>query len=195
MGKQHLILIDPGHGGRDSGAAHGGAREADINLAVASILAGKLRAHNHLVAMTRWSDVTRPLKKRIEQEQALQPSLYLSIHCNAALAPEASGIEVWTSPGDTEADPAATVIFMALSRALPKRKLRTDLTDGDPDKEARFAVLFKTKCPAVLVEMGFISNPEERAWLTDPETHELIASALMAGVSYWLDGKAQEGNA
>jgi N-acetylmuramoyl-L-alanine amidase len=72
---------------------------------------------------------------------------------------------VWTSPGQTLADQAAECLINAFSAAFPRRLLRRDFSDGDQDKESNFRVLTGTLGPAVLVELGFLTNPEEAAWL------------------------------
>ncbi len=179
------VLIDPGHGGRDPGAAAAGVREADVVLDVGLRLAQELLARRIVPALTRYLDVTTPLAARVDTERLVEPDLFLSLHCNAADSPGASGMEVWTSPGETPADRAATAILEALAAAFPDRRVRADWEDGDPDREARFYVLRRTLCPAVLVELEFLTSADGRAFLTDPGTRPRIAAALAEGVSTW----------
>jgi N-acetylmuramoyl-L-alanine amidase len=94
----------------------------------------------------------------------------------------AHGWEVWTSPGDTKADPIATRIYKSGKRTFPSITGRPDLSDGDPDKEARFKVLTGTTAAAVLVETAFITNPREEAWLADPGFRLRMAGAIVTGV-------------
>jgi N-acetylmuramoyl-L-alanine amidase len=179
--KKLVIMIDPGHGGADPGAPRENPIEAVINLAVAE----RLKEQGFDACLTRREDSTVSLEERVSLERRCRPDLFVSLHCNAAENPAARGIEVWTSPGDTAADPAATEIFKALSQAFPDWKLRTDYSDGDPDKEARFRVLVGTVGPAVLVEMGFVSHPEERALLLDTSVQTRMALAIASGVLAW----------
>ncbi|MBE0598330.1 MAG: N-acetylmuramoyl-L-alanine amidase [Desulfuromonadales bacterium] len=185
MSKAFTVMIDPGHGGADPGATANHPVEAAINLAVARRLREVLEAEGHAVVLTRHADVTRSLGERVRLEHQERPDLFLSLHCNAAANVAASGIEVWTSPGDSPADPAATAIFRAVCQAFPERRVRTDYSDGDPDKEARFHVLVKTLGPAVLLEMGFVTNDEERAWLLKPSVQRRMAMAIAAGILAW----------
>ena len=84
--------------------------------------------------------------------------VYVSIHANAG---GGRGIEVFTSPGQTASDEIATVFLKKLGIVFPDVRKRTDYSDGDPDKEANFYVLTKTKMPAVLTENFFMDNKDE----------------------------------
>jgi N-acetylmuramoyl-L-alanine amidase len=85
-----------------------------------------------------------------------------SIHGNAAGVEQASGIEVWTSPGQTKSDPIATIAYMKLKERLGSGwKMRPDFGDGDPDKEERFKMLVGHPLPAILTENGFYTNEEQ----------------------------------
>lgn len=185
MKRKTRILIDPGHGGTDPGAEHGGIREADINLTVAQRLYQLLETAGFAPRLTRKDDHQVALEDRAHIEHLTEPDLFVSLHCNSASSPGANGLEIFTSIGKTDADHVAECLAETLEAVFPSTRFRADLSDGDRDKEAGFYVLEQTRCPAVLVEMGFLSNDHERAWLTNPETHEAIAKALCAGLIVW----------
>ncbi|PLX97306.1 MAG: N-acetylmuramoyl-L-alanine amidase [Desulfuromonas sp.] len=186
MSQKRILLIDPGHPALDNGGAVAdGVREADINLSVAMLLGGIMVNEGWEVHFTRYSNILVELAYRVRSEHILRPDLFLSLHCNSVSSPGPHGLEVFTSPGQTAADPAATAICNALAAAFPDSRFRGDLSDGDPDKEANYYVLVNTRAPAVLVEMGFLSNAIERAWLTQRHTQIQIAMALAAGVLGW----------
>lgn len=111
--------------------------------------------------------------------------LFISVHCNSAGSPQATGMEIFTTVGQTEADKVATLVMNQLANceALKALPVRADWVDGDVDKEANFYVLRKTDAPAVLVELAFISNPNEEAILANPEHRTTIAAALARGIS------------
>jgi len=187
------VLIDPGHGGKDPGAvAADGTREADIALSVGLMVAGILHALGCNAQLTRIGDTYPSLSDRCRIEHDLEPDCFISLHCNAAYNREANGIEVWTTPGDTAADPLARELFVSLNRSFGTRRFRSDYSDGDPDKESKLYVLQHTHCPAVLVEMGFISNEAECAWLQDRENQRRIALAVVDGVMVWRQAAAQK---
>lgn len=105
--------------------------------------------------------------------------IYVSIHVNAAASDgkwhNATGWEIYTTPGKTKADDLATCIFNAAKFNLKDKKLRTDLSDGDPDKEANLYVLKHTNCPAVLTENFFMDTKSDVDYLlSDEGFHEIV---------------------
>jgi N-acetylmuramoyl-L-alanine amidase len=151
-----------------------------------------LEESGHRAAMTRITDRTVPLRERVRMERNGNYDLLVSVHCNAAENPSARGMEIWTSPGQTRADAAATAIFNALQKAFGRAlPMRMDLSDGDPDKEARFYMLTHSRCPAVLIELGFLSNTQDREFLTDPENQTDIAAVIAEGIEGWGRGRGR----
>ena len=184
------IVIDPGHAGRnvDPGAVNQstGLQEADVALFVSKLVETQLLAAGHEVKLTRtdWEQAeTDDLNVRTSLSNDWGADLFVSIHCNSAVSPNAAGYEVWTSPGDTEGDALATCIYAQIAIEFPDRTGRADYSDGDPDKESRFYVLVHTNAPACLVEMAFISNDEEAALLSDTTWQERYARAIVRGVT------------
>ena len=184
------IMIDPGHAGRnvDPGAVNQstGLQEADVALFVSKLVETQLLAAAHEVKLTRtdWEQAeTDDLNVRTSLSNDWGADLFVSIHCNSAVSPNAAGYEVWTSPGDTEGDALATCIYAQIAIEFPDRTGRADYSDGDPDKESRFYVLVHTDAPACLVEMAFISNDEEAALLSDVAWQTRYARAIALGAT------------
>lgn len=173
-------LWDAGHGGEDSGAINNdtGHTEKSITLAVA------LKCHEYSQragipsSLVRSTDVFVPLYKRAEMANTIDADL-CSIHCNAANQ-KAEGFEVFTSIGETASDSWATWTVDEYEKEFPERKFRYDFSDGDPDKEARFTVLTKTRGKAILFELGFIDS-KEVYFLIDEKNIEKMAQALVNG--------------
>lgn len=185
------VLIDPGHGGPDPGACANGMREADYTLSAGMLLMQCLISLGHQAHMTRAADhalaetKAGDLAERCAMEHRWRPDLYVSLHCNAAESELAYGFEVWTSLGETRSDLAAEKVINEFHKAFPARMIRRDWTDGDQDKERTPAqkdlfVLVETKGPAVLVEMGFLTNADEAAWMRNNQP--AIVRALAAGI-------------
>ena len=178
-----LVILDPGHGGHDPGAVGPtGLREADVALDVAERIAKELAPYPIAVFLTRNSDLFCALDERAAFANIRRADLFLSIHCNASETHAAAGYEVWTTPGNTKADAFATKLYMAYAAAFPGLRGRTDMADGDQDKEAAFAVLRLTACPAALFELEFIDSPGGEAWLAHPSNLDLAARALAGGI-------------
>ena len=178
-----VLVLDPGHGGTDPGAVGpSGLRECDVALAVCLAMRVPLLELGWQVLYTRSDDRLVSLVERCRFSNSVKAQAFVSVHANSFYSHTAHGFEVWTSPGDTPADPIATSIYNAVVGTFPDAIGRPDLGDGDPDKEARFKVLTGTFAAAVLVETAFISNPREEAWLADPGWRMRMAGAIVSGI-------------
>lgn len=187
----YKIMIDPGHGRPDPGAVGpSGVQEKVVTLIVAKMLADIL-APIAEVRLTRTEDVelapgNEDLYERARLSNNWPADIFISIHCNSVASREAHGAEVWTTRGKTGADQLAEAIANSFKRNIPELALRVDMSDGDQDKEADFAVLAKTKCPAALVELAFISNPTEEALLELPTFQARAARTIAEGAAEYL---------
>lgn len=186
------VGISPGHGGFDPGAiGPAGTKEKDIALAVSRKLRDLLFFGGYDWAMTRETDVAlargtaEDLRLRANLLNREKVDVVVSIHCNSFNA-TAHGMEIWTLPGKGQADILAERIVEAWAKEFPGQTIRKDLADGDSDKEARFQVLRQTDAPAVLIEMGFISNPAEEKLMASAEWQQKAAHAICAGIEAYL---------
>jgi N-acetylmuramoyl-L-alanine amidase len=166
-----IVLLDNGHGGLINGEYQTAGKrkdwgngtiiyEGEFNRAIVNGIIEKLTALKIAyvnIAPEYW-DVR--LETRVNRANKYPPSkcFYLSIHSNAG---GGVGSEIFTSPGNTKSDDVATIFGNEYQREFPNRRLRTDFSDGDLDKERRFYVLTKTKMPAILTESFFMDNREE----------------------------------
>lgn len=185
-------MLDTAHGGRDPGATGPtGLQEKDVSLDMVKRVAGELGPVAE-VRMTREDDRTlgptldADLQARADMANEWGADIFVSIHDNSSENRTAHGCEVWTSPGQTEADALAECIIKAMEAALPEMSFRKDLTDGDSDKEERFAVLVRTNMPSVLIELGFISNPTEEGLLKNETFKARAARAIAEGIAGYL---------
>ena len=185
------ILLDPGHGGEDPGAARNLLPEKHLNLLLAREIRRELVRRGFEVRMTRDGDFTLSLRQRQILADALQPDLLISVHHNAAHSTAAHGVECYfRTPSDREARkfwgrsrPAAVMIQRGIVARLP----------GVADRgvmHARFAVLIP-KRPAVLIEAGFVSNPREELALHTAERRRRIAIGVADGIeAYFAEAAA-----
>ena len=172
------VCIDPGHGGRDPGATAGGIDEATIVLDVCCRL-GKLLRGNVVVVMTRKDDTYLDLRARSTISNLAEADVYCSVHCNSAYNQTASGWELFTSVGETQADRLGEMVSQHHAATFP------DQVDRGR-KEVNFSVLRRTSAPAILVELGFISNVQERAWLVQEHIRQAHAEYIAAGILEFL---------
>ena len=102
--------------------------------------------------------------------------IVVSIHANAG---GGTGFEVYTSPGQTKADPIATKLIEQLQQDFPEIKMRKDMADGDPDKEAGFYILKHTKAPAILAENLFMDNEADCQLLMAEDFRDKLADSYV----------------
>ena len=177
-GKQKTICLDAGHGGKDPGAVSGGVKEKDIALKMAKLIGGRLAGYT--VAYTRTDDSYVDLSERATCANRIKADLFVSIHCNSAANAQANGVEVFTHTSQSEGSmDAANTIYKKLFAAASMV--------GRGIKAANYAVLRETKMPAVLVELGFISNAADHAKLTNPAWQEQAAAAITSGIEEYLE--------
>ncbi|MCC8179482.1 MAG: N-acetylmuramoyl-L-alanine amidase [Planctomycetes bacterium] len=210
------VILDAGHGGQDLGAAHFGLREKDINLDLTLRTAALLRSRGVAVQLTRQSDVSVSLPERSAFANKYPNAVLVSIHVNAsAKNPAARGIETFVlSPQFTDADRSRTIASrfrvsgtdsvqsaqaLANLAATCRAKgpalasaLQQSMTSrlGEPDrgvKTANLSVLRETYfCPAVLVEVGFLTNPATAQRMATEQWRRLTAEALADGIAAFL---------
>lgn len=171
-----LICVDPGHGGDDNGAAYGYAEEDDINLSVAYLLRCALQQKGFDVFLTRERDVYVSLEKRCSIANNMNADLFISIHCDAWHSEKTKGISTHIYRHSSfETEEIARKVHKLLTQKFPNHTNRGL-------KLSEFYVLRHTLMSAILVECEFISNPEMRKFLYEPENQLGIAHAITGGI-------------
>jgi N-acetylmuramoyl-L-alanine amidase len=195
------VVLDPGHGGDDSGAMNGEILEKDLTLDVARRAGRLLRAAGFKIVMTRDDDRYVPLAERASLGNATPDSLFISIHFNEGSKPVASGIETYYSPVQSSRSWLLSWLrFLPASgsRALTEKseRLASDLQKavirqtGAVDrgiKTEAFYVIENVRHPAVLMEGGFITSKADLAKLKTPEYRQQLAGAICDGVRAYHD--------
>ncbi len=189
------IMIDPGHGGRDQGAAGRFSLEKNITLRLARRVAEILRACGYRVVLTRNSDATLSLEQRSRLQQQNKADVFLSLHVNAAADRSVSGIETYClTPVGAPSSNSTTVGWqknsgngfdrnnILLAYNVQRSLLRRTQGGDRGVKRARFAVLRDIRCPGVLVEVGFISHNAEERNLGSAAYIEKLARGISDGV-------------
>jgi len=215
------IVIDPGHGGEDTGAiGPSGVKEKDITLALAKRLEDIISNHLKVkVVLTRRDDTFLPLEERTAIANRNKADLFISIHTNAAFRQGASGVETFFLSFDASDDEARRVAafensiitlegnatredtdelkailwdmaqteFLNESSFLAEMvqvNLCRDIEAEDRGvKQAPFLVLMGAAMPAILVEVGFITNPTEEKRLASGEVQDAIARSLFRSIA------------
>jgi N-acetylmuramoyl-L-alanine amidase len=177
------IVIDPGHGGSDTGAVgQAGLEEADVNLAISQKLAAYLDDFDIQTLLTRTTDIYIELSYRASVSNSWNADYFVSVHQNSNSA-SACGIEcLYTSEaGKALATPIQACMVAATGDVDRGLVYRSDLY-----------VLSATACPATIVESAFISHPPTEQKLATDEYKSLLAEAIGNGILEHLNGTLKE---
>jgi len=185
-----IVVIDPGHGGSAPGAIQNGVTEKELALAVSQMVMHFLEADPFITAyMTRRDDTYVSLLNRAEFANNIDADLFVSIHANAAeirrgvINPEVHGIETWYTVGELEAAANNSMNSRRLAEIVQRNKIRTTGANDRGIKNApNFVVLRETRMPAVLLELGFLTNTAEAARLSDSAYQLQLAQAIYQSI-------------
>lgn len=176
-----VIVIDPGHGGSNPGAMGNNIREADNNLAVALKLKNLLLQNGAQVVMTRESDrtvapegstLTEELAARLEIANTNHADLFVSIHTNENSDSTVNGLTTFYHSDGS----------LRLASAIQTEAIKSTGATDKGTATANYYVLRNSTMPAVLVEMGFLSNQAEAAKMGSDSYRSQIAKGIMAGI-------------
>lgn len=173
-----LVVIDPGHGGKDSGAPGlGGLLEKDVVLPISKRVAAILEQNGVQTVLTRDADFFVELQGRVDIANRVKGTLFVSIHANSIDGrPDVNGLEVYYYESGYN-----------LAEAVRKNILQEIGTLKDRGtRKARFYVLRKNSMPAILVETGYMSGREDNPRLGSPEYQNRMAEAIARGILKYL---------
>lgn len=185
-----LVVIDPGHGGSQRGAAFGSIYEKDLNFRISMELVAALEKEGARARLTRSSDITLGLAERPQTAVDADADFFISIHCNSNGTPNsASGVETYYHAD--EPDPRA--LAYALQAAVIKA---TGMRDMKARSDSRLyasglAVLRRLKgtgIPGVLLECGYLNHSGDRGKLVDASFRKKLAAGVVAGLKAYVEG-------
>lgn len=180
-----VVVLDAGHGGNDPGAVRGDVQEKEVTLQIINKLKRVLESKGARIVLTRVDDTFVSLEDRVKITNTVSPNLFLSVHINSLESTSnIYGIETYFQTDQSR--PLADRVHASLVSGL-----------GAPDRsvrKARFYVINHTPIPAILAEVGYITNKAERDRLISSDYQQKVASALARGVMLYLqDIKSQNG--
>lgn len=175
------IFIDAGHGGPDPGAVANNVTEQYVNLNVARELAGLLRDGGYEVMEYRTSPTenvltnkNQDLTNRASMANNWGADYFISIHTNSSLNPSANGFEAYVYKLESVSEKLAKSIVSSVVNRLGSK--------NNGVKSANFAVLRRTRMPAVLLELGYLTNPTEALNLNSSAWQKAMAKAIYDGI-------------
>jgi N-acetylmuramoyl-L-alanine amidase len=158
------VVIDAGHGGHDHGMTVDRFTEKEIVASIAEKIKKNNSNKNVVIHLTRTEDNFISLQERAKLINELQPDLVLSLHVNGNKSTEASGIEIYISPQS--------------SKYENSKLIATHNFKSRGVKDANFMLLRETAYPSITVELGFLSNENDRQYLTNDNQQDKIAIAI-----------------
>jgi len=176
-----VVIIDPGHGGKDSGAIGiGGVLEKDVILPISKRITEVLERNGIQVIMTRDSDYFVTLPGRVTMAERANADVFVSIHANSAGAnrPEVSGLETYHYDSGLR---LAQIVHSKILQSLNVRDRKV--------RKARFYVLRKTSMPSILVETGFLTGRDDAAKLRTSAYQNQMADAIAQGILQYLKSR------
>jgi N-acetylmuramoyl-L-alanine amidase len=172
-----LIVVDAGHGGHDPGAMRGDVQEKELTLGIALKLKKALEAKGARVVMTRSDDTFVSLEERVKITNSVQPDVFISVHINSLESTSnIYGVETYFQNGKSKTLADKVHGSLVANLAVPDRFVR----------KARFYVINHTPVPAILAEVGYITNKNERTRLISSDYQGKVAGALARGVMLYL---------
>ena len=188
-----IIMVDPGHGGRDSGTYYGKLYEKDINLEISKALEEELTKNGAIVYMTRTRDIDLSsiydsakkrgdLYRRLLKIKETKSDLYISIHINWYQNTSMKGAEVLYNSINENNEKIAKSIM---------KEFKTDLGSTRTIKTTDLYMYRNTTTPGVLVECGYLSNPTERTLLQQEDYQKKLAKSITNGIINYLKKKGK----
>jgi len=190
------IMVDAGHGGSDPGAINGSHKEKVYTLQIAKRLQTQLEKLGFRVIMTRTGDTYPTLQERAALCKKYKPDLYISIHCNSSTSKTPAGIETYravpvggteTKGSKVKTEKQSANEFDANSSRLAYEVQKGMLAaTGGTDRGTRHQAIYvigNASCPAVLVEVGYLSNDAEVKKIASPDYQNKIVSGILAGLA------------
>lgn len=175
------VTIDAGHGGMDPGTIGGhGTLEKDVTLQMALRLRKLMQESGMEVQMTRTKDMQIMLRPRVELGDAFDSDVFISLHANHVGDPSVSGIETYYF----------TPKSLPLARAVHKKLIAALQRRDRGIRRNNYVVVKYNKMPAVLVELGYLSNPTEERLLTSAKYQQRTAEAILAGVQDYFRARS-----
>lgn len=174
-----IIVLDPGHGGIDPGCTYNEIQEHNITLELSFLIRDVLIEKGYQVIMTREKNEYVSLKERVEIANTRKAGLFISIHINAFEDENVSGIETWFNPHTNPQNSTLAECIQQSTVAATHAKNRGTYPSSE------LVVTRDTLIPSCLVEVGYLTNPSERASITNSDYQIRLAQSIADGIEEW----------
>ena len=180
------VVLDPGHGGHDTGTVTPYAREADVTLSVATRLGAELQKRGYEVRYTQEQNQYQSSQARVDKANAAPAAVFVSLHLNSGRS-DVKGVQTYTlAPAEKNEKPMPGHEFsqssMALAMALQSSLVEKVGAEDGGCRRAHYSLLNSLQCPGVMVELGYATHPEEGTRLSTEEYQLKLVEALAMGI-------------
>lgn len=188
--EKFVVVIDPGHGGKDPGNEVDSITEAQVNLQLAQMLleTKKKTRKNIEFVFTRKGDDFVELEDRIALIDKHKANLFLSIHCDAYTDESINGFQIYQPIKGDHIVPSKKMAKY-LEEAILREKTPMQLKSTKPGD---MFVITRAHCPAVLVNFGFLTNPEDLATVTSEEYQMAFANAIVSSINTYIKKTSED---
>lgn len=176
--KPFTVVIDAGHGGKDHGQTIDGITEKEIVEKITNKIKDKNADRDVVIHVTRDNDEFVSLQDRTNYINTIKPDLVLSLHVNGTKNNDASGIEFFINQNNIAYEKSKEI-----AEKLNDKMIKNHSLKSRGIKEAKLFVIEKSEAPAVCIELGFLSNNNDRKYLTDDKEQSRIASTILEFIS------------
>ena len=173
---KQTVVLDAGHGGSDTGAIGANIYEKDITLDITKRVEKILKEKGYDVKMTRTDDSYVSLQDRVTFSESYSPDIFVSVHVNSSVKPEITGIETHYYHQES----------MSLAQTVHASLASTIHSNDRGLFKSKFYVINHTTSPAILIEIGFISNEEERNQMLSETRKQQTAQSIADGIQKYL---------
>ena len=173
--EKRTIVIDAGHGGDDHGAMHNHLSEKELVHSIARKVKTFYNGHDLEIVLLREDDVTMSLNERVQKINALNPDLLVSLHVNYSQNRSDNGISAYVSKNEhysASLEKAENMVSELTTQGLAKKEV----------KDVNLYVLSHAQCPALVLELGYLTNDKDRNYISSEAGQNEIAKKIIAGL-------------
>lgn len=180
VSRVYTVVIDPGHGGKDPGAeVPDKAIEKDIVLSLAQILQDKVKPNPEInFIFTREKDEFLEIEKRVQKVKKAKADLLISIHVNTSPLAGKSGIECYVAKNSNHKEHSKSIAYTFINEF----KQLDGIDTYENAREVNFKILKDSPCPSILLDIGYLSNPNNLAFLKNTQNLELICDKILNSI-------------
>ena len=172
----NTVVIDLGHGGKDPGSQYQDLNEKDLVLSLVDKLKASTKGKDIKLIFTRTSDEFISLNDRLSFIKEANPDLVISLHVNHSANTEDQGLEIFTATANAAAK-KSEILAQSLIKSFKEQAIEAEI------KNSELFLLKNLDCPAALIELGYMSNSKDHAFISSDEGQNKIIEAILNGVA------------